>query len=68
MGIMPKLENPLTGKGIELFNWKRILGMIGGVVLLAAVVITGLWLFKKGKSLIGAPETGSTLNDVLGSC
>lgn len=63
---MPKLENPITGQKYELTNWKRILGLVGGIILIAGVVVSGLWLFNKAKGMAGVPESGSTLNDILG--
>jgi len=63
---MPKVENPLTGKKTDIFNWKSLLGLVGGVFLLLGVFFLGSWIYRKVAGLFGSPSSGSTLNDVLG--
>ena len=62
---MPKVENPITGKKFELTNWKGILGMVGGVIIVVGVIAIGFWGYKKIRGLIGVPQGGSTIDDVL---
>jgi hypothetical protein len=63
---MPKVENPLTGKKIEVTDWKAILGLIAGGALLIGVFLIGRWGISKLSGVVGTPQSGSTLNDVLG--
>lgn len=62
---MPKVENPITGKKIELTNWKGLVGMVGGVILICGVLAFGYWAYTKIKGLAGVPQTGSGLGDLL---
>jgi len=64
--IMPKVENPLTGKKTDLFNWKSVIALIGGAILLLVVFKVGSWGLNKISGVVGTPQQGSTLNDVLG--
>lgn len=62
---MPKVENPITGKKFELTNWKGILGMVVGGVIIIGIVAVAYWGYTKLRGIIGAPQSGSTLKDVL---
>jgi hypothetical protein len=63
---MPKVENPLTGKKTELTDWKAVAGLVGGGILLIGVFLVGRWAISKLSGVVGTPQSGSTLNDVLG--
>lgn len=63
---MPKVENPLTGRKTELLNWKSIVGLVGGAILLIGVFLAGRWILSKITGVAGTPQSGSSLNDVLG--
>lgn len=63
---MPKVENPLTGRKTELTNWKAILGLVGGAILILGIFLVGRWGLSKITGVIGAPQSGSSLGDVLG--
>ncbi|MBA7496676.1 hypothetical protein ES702_07285 [subsurface metagenome] len=63
---MPKVENPLTGRKTELTNWKAILGLIGGGILILGIFLVARWGLSRITGVFGAPQSGSTLNDVLG--
>lgn len=60
-----KAENPITGKKFELTNWKGILGMVIGGVIIIGVVAVAYWGYTKIRGIVGAPRGNSTLDDVL---
>src|SRR4030042_3213177 len=65
-----KAENPLTGKPIDVFNWKTWVAIIGGIIILIVAWKAGGWIVNKVSGFVGMGTTtqgsGSTLNDVLG--